>query len=115
MTREPCYGAFPGGDPRGFQPDPEMSTAAEREAWARDCAAWDRGEREYSVDVRTFDEGLPELCSDGTVTPARPFAFVTSSGYGLGTYWVDASELEPPGSDDEAAVLDREAAEAEAP
>lgn len=39
------YGAFPGGDPRNFDPDEECSTDEERENHERACAAWDAGRR----------------------------------------------------------------------
>lgn len=38
------YGAFHGGDPRDFTPDPECSTDEERAAHKAACDAWNRGE-----------------------------------------------------------------------
>ena len=35
------YGAFPGGDPRQFTPEPSESTDEEREAHRAACARWD--------------------------------------------------------------------------
>src|SRR4051812_16600699 len=45
FTEEVHYGAFSGGDPRNFWPDPEMSTESEIRAWKAACelAAWDPG------------------------------------------------------------------------
>jgi len=45
FVEQESYGAFPGGDPRLFHPDPECSTAREREAHRLACEAWERGER----------------------------------------------------------------------
>lgn len=68
------YGSFIGGDPRDFSPDSECSTDEERAAHKADCAAWDRGERTYSV-------------QHGRVTtPLEGGGLVSASfaGYGLG-------------------------------
>lgn len=57
MSKVECYGAFPGGDPRDFTPDPECSTEAEREAHRRACA---RG-HEFD-ETNTIREGNQRKC-----------------------------------------------------
>lgn len=69
------YGAFPGGDPRAFSPDPECSTEEERAAHKRDCDAMDAGGQALMPPAHSW-ERLP----NGGV------AHVARAGYGLGTY-----------------------------
>lgn len=66
---------FLGGDPRTFRPDPDEASDEERAAWARDCLAWERGERVYSVPVGWDVVGI----EGGTVRVAHP-------AYGLGYF-----------------------------
>jgi hypothetical protein len=42
-TLEESYGAFPGGDPRGFRPDKYAATAEELAAWQVACVAAEVG------------------------------------------------------------------------
>ncbi len=67
------YGAFPGGDPRRFSPDPECSTGAEREAHRVACARWDAGYRDEYPTHYFAQEGSTIL-------------HVNRSAFGLGTY-----------------------------
>lgn len=75
------YGAFPGGDPRLFAPDPEATTEPERAAHKAACEAWKRGER------ATFDVGPMNsetlIVKGGAVPPGT--AFVHRPIFGLGT------------------------------
>lgn len=83
MAREECYGAFPGGDPREFTPDPECSTEAEREAHRRACAIWDAGAQigdHRPAHVWVADE-------HGNVV-----GHVARCVYGCGTYWIDVED-----------------------
>ncbi len=80
MAWTECYGAFPGGDPRDFTPDPECSTDAEREAHRRACAIWDAGAQfgpeEPAHRWLTDEQG-------------RLVGHVARCKYGLGTYFVE--------------------------
>ena len=80
------YGAFPGGDPRLFRPDPEASTEAERTAHKTACEAWERGE------CPTFDvgplnsEAIHTHDRNGEPRTIQPgAAFVNVQVFGLGT------------------------------
>lgn len=79
MKIEHCYGRFPGGDPRWFEPDPECCTPAEIDAWREACACWDAGEQ---VD-----------CGGGCDTVAEANGSVASS-FGIGSYAVVRDEGE---------------------
>lgn len=68
----PTYGAFIGGDPRDFTPDPECSTAEERAAHKAACEAWAAGS---TAPCRADSEGS----HDGEV-----FVHRTRAGFGLG-------------------------------
>lgn len=45
--QETGYGAFKGGDPNNFFPDPECCTAAQLKAHRRDCENWDGTPKEF--------------------------------------------------------------------
>ena len=70
------YGAFCGGDPRLFFPDPECSTEHEREAHAKACAAWNAGDH-----VRIDPAHRWMMLGDS-------IAHVTFEQFGLGEYTV---------------------------
>lgn len=83
MGLQSGYGIFPGGDPRDFHPDPECSTDAEREAHAKDCAAWDAWEASGCAGPMpepSVKNGHQHFDTDGMV------GWVTFAGYGLGSY-----------------------------
>ena len=76
------YGSFYGGDPRDFDPDPEASTAEERERHRVACAAAERGDdgaRDLDADVcklmggkgeQPFGLGGQTLVLDGPLAAA---------------------------------------------
>ncbi len=70
------YGAFHGGDPREFSPDPECSAEKERALHKEHCAAWDRGETTEVPVSGWIDENT----------------HVSRSAYGLGSYEVEWDE-----------------------
>lgn len=65
------YGSFPGGDPRCFEPDEEVTTPEEIANWREACEAWNRGE---GVDRGPSCQTL----GDGSA--------VTGTGYGMGVF-----------------------------
>ena len=75
------YGAFPGGDPRFFTPDPDASTDEERAAHKSACEAWERGDR-IAFDVGPLNS--TELRVKGRVVPPGT-ALVNCQVFGLGT------------------------------
>lgn len=90
------YGAFHGGDPRQFTPDPECSTEEERAAHKAACDAWDRGDE---VEIRggcEYREVEPGSELSAAVEEVRKGAAVATTGpavvrvqrqtFGLGTY-----------------------------
>lgn len=91
---EECYyGAYNGGDPRDFHPDPECSTDEERALWEADCAAWEAG--------NPVDRGPSHVPLD-QATDSDPAATVYYPGggghktvqhYGLGTVTFRDPEL----------------------
>ena len=82
--REECgYGAFPGGDPRAFTPDPECSTEAEREAHRRACAVWDVGAQRWPIPP---DHEFVSS-ADGTV-----IMHIARSRFGLGIYTYEVED-----------------------
>lgn len=84
-----CYGAFPGGDPRGFIPE-EESTEEELRAWRAACeeALWAEA-----------DGKAVSLEGDHLAIPG--VGFVTRCQFGLGTYLVDEEEDPDPGAEEE--------------
>ena len=83
------YGAFPGGDPRLFDPDPECSTPEEREAHRVACQEADAMEARGEVPSEA---------------PAHHWGFcagagvhVAGSGFGLGVYQSDVAERDDSG------------------
>ncbi len=61
----PNYGPYLGGDPRHFKPDPDDSTAEEREQHRQACEAWERGERQFPTGFgmgTTQDRAKDERC-----------------------------------------------------
>lgn len=74
-SEDEMYGAFHGGDPRDFTPDPECSTEAERSAHAVACKkAEESGAARLLPDTHSFER----LGEDAAVHIAR-------AGFGLGT------------------------------
>ncbi len=69
------YGAFPGGDPRNFEPDEDCSTEEERKAHKEACDAWSRGE---CPDVKPAHEMHH--------TPDGGFVHIEWVRFGLGSY-----------------------------
>lgn len=91
------YGAFHGGDPRNFTPDPECSTDEERAAHKAACDAWARGEEiavrggceyrevEPGTEIATAVEEIrKEAGAAATVAPG--IVRVQAQTFGLGTY-----------------------------
>ena len=72
------YGAFPGGDPRLFEPDPECSTPEEREAHRVACQEAD------AMEARGEVPDWPSAHSFGQV--GNFGVHIASSMFGLGTY-----------------------------
>lgn len=72
------YGAFPGGDPRLFDPDPECSTPEEREAHRKACQEAD------AMEARGEVPDWPSAHSFGQV--GNFGVHIASSMFGLGTY-----------------------------
>lgn len=72
------YGAFPGGDPRLFDPDPECSTPEEREAHRVACQEAD------AMEARGEVPDWPSAHSFGQV--GNFGVHIASSMFGLGTY-----------------------------
>lgn len=77
------YGAFHGGDPRRFTPDPECSTEAEREAHRRACAVWNAGAQMWPIPP---DHEIVRS-ADGQVV-----MHIARSRFGLGTYVVEVDD-----------------------
>lgn len=93
---EQAYGAFPGGDPRNFTPDPECSTEVEREAHRRACALWDAGANAFSADSPAHQWVV-------TDTPDGQLVMHVARGkFGLGTYTRPAPAPSEPRSDQQA-------------
>lgn len=91
------YGAFHGGDPRDFTPDPECSTDEERAAHKAACDAWERGDEveirggceyrevEPGTEIATAVEEIRrEAGAAATVAPG--IVRVQVQTFGLGTY-----------------------------
>jgi hypothetical protein len=86
------YGAFPGGDPREFEPDPDCSTDEERAAHQRDCEAMTAGGQALMPPAHSWEE-IPEMTlKDGTKVGGG-FGHVARAGYGLGTYAIKDPDL----------------------
>lgn len=87
------YGAFPGGDPRDFSPDPECSTEQERAAHAAavERANADEGARDLEPSHRWFARGTEPEGSNVTVSGSMA-VHVEVEMFGLGTYRDGASE-----------------------
>jgi hypothetical protein len=107
---ETGYGHFPGDDPRLFWPDPECSTAEEREAHKAACARWAAGDTEPKAPYEHGPHG-----PDGPVPPV----YVTYCGFGLGTYRLPSqtreyveSILADPSAAGRAWIAERDAREA---
>lgn len=90
------YGAFPGGDPREFTPDPESSTDEERAAHKAACDAWNAGDKieirggcgEVEVEPDTeLATAVDEIRGGAAVaTASRGHVRVQLQTFGLGTY-----------------------------
>lgn len=79
---EPCYGYFPGGDPRMFSPDYECCSQSEIDAWKAAVKEWNDGKH-------TEHPGGCHRCSGG------------GSRFGIGVYTVEVeSYFEPLEQDD---------------
>lgn len=95
------YGAFPGGDPRRFSPDPECSDPGERDAWRLACDAWAKAEK--------AGEPAPGSAPAHETTPLPDggWVHVTRTRFGLGVYSIpcddpacdEAQEHDPPEPD----------------
>lgn len=86
------YGAFPGGDPRGFTPDPDCSTEEERAAHARDCAAMEAGGQALMPPAHSW-EHIPEMMTKDGTKVGGGFGHVARAVYGLGTYTMRDPDL----------------------
>lgn len=88
--REPtcyCYvGAFPGGDPRDFIPDPEMSTPEERERHLRASTAWSNADPRYE-----YPAPLRALATEAAAAWGR----MGAGRFGLGTVLCEHHRREP--------------------
>lgn len=74
-----CYGSFPGGDPRCFEPDPEVCTVEELEAHAAACREADA--IEAAGGTVDWEASHRWLVVDGVV------AHLASNPFGVGLYW----------------------------
>jgi hypothetical protein len=83
------YGAFPGGDPRLFTPDPECSDAEEVEAHRAACAEWDRAQKEGRVPA-----AVP--AAHYFVHLPGGYAHVARRGFGLGIYSIPCTDPKCP-------------------
>lgn len=82
------YGAYHGGDPRTFHPDPECSTEVEREAHRRACAIF--------AEHETLPPPSHELVADDL---GRLLMHIAHGRFGLGVYEMDCGDPECPGSE----------------
>jgi len=95
MTTHCGYGAFPGGDPRNFTPDPECSTDEEREAHRRACIIW------------AAHGALPPMDPDHlllTDPEGRLLIHIARCRFGLGTYQFDDGEPDDQGDNEPAPI-----------
>lgn len=84
----PMHGPFPGGDPRNFEPDREMNTAEEIEAWEAACELWDANERDGEP-----SEPIPRPSHYG-IDADRGFVYhaLSTGGFGYGTYQAEVPD-----------------------
>lgn len=76
QAARPEYGAFPGGDPRTFTPDPEMCTPEETARWKEACAEWDAGK----------GKPVPPPCSAIHDASGKVVGHAFAPRFGIGTY-----------------------------
>jgi hypothetical protein len=77
------FGGYPGGDPRKFFPDPEMSSPEEMENHRKACEAWDRGDRTE-----------PQVMLNGIGPDGTPF-HASIRPFGIGVTEEDQDVEEP--------------------
>lgn len=81
------YGAFHGGDPRMFTPDPNDSTIRELTAYNAACEAWERGDRTEHGRPSLNETEIRYRDKAGKETVVEPHtAFVSGSKFGPGSY-----------------------------
>lgn len=90
------YGAFHGGDPRDFTPDPECSTDAECRAHQAACEAWARGDEieiRGGCEERDVEPGSEQAVAADAIRNGAALAQVSPGHvriawqtFGIGTY-----------------------------
>lgn len=84
LWQDTCYGYYPGGDPRKFSPDAEVSFPEQIEKHRQSCKTWDKRESEGK---------MPEPEEGSGKWDSKTGAWTDDSPYGIGVYTIVADQF----------------------